>query len=100
MNSKLALTTIVMVAAIMGIGSVAPAAFADHKESHNPLGLSKDEGCGAKWSLVPVDSENPDHVAADENLDGMVCIKTNPAGKNLVVDNEVEEEEPEIPEEV
>ena len=90
-----------MVAAIMGMSAVAPAAFADHKANHNPPGQSKDPGCGAKWSLVPVDAEDPAHVAADVNADGMVCTKTNPVGKSLVEDNEIEEEEeePEAPEE-
>jgi len=109
MNRKLALTAIVMVAAIMGIGSVAPAAFAAHNEDHVPPGhdkekfppgQNKDEGCGVGFTSTPVDPENAEHVAADENGDGTICIGENPNGKALVVDNEIEEEEePEEPEE-
>ena len=88
-----------MVAAIMGMSAVAPAAFAEHKASHDPPGQSKDPGCGAKWTLVTLTDPADPRQVVDVNDDDLVCEKTNPVGKVLVVDNEIEEEEPEAPEE-
>ena len=99
MKSKLALTAIIMVAAIMGIGSVAPAAFAEHKEQHDPPGQSKDPGCGAKWTLITLEDPDDSRQSIDINDDDLVCEKTTKHGKVITVDNEIEEEEvPEVPE--
>ena len=87
MNSKIALTAIVMVAAIMAFGAISPAMAApnDHasdKAKDKAGDRGSDKSKAGKITICHVEEDDPDTLDVDESSVDLVTVSANSAHNN------------------